>query len=82
MNSIFPYQTYLKITCISETIYDGKSYWRAGFHTGFFDWGGTVFSHASTKHVNVGGLGASPLGNVFKFSFCEANPNLSLMIGK
>ena len=30
------------------------------FHAGFFALGGKVVSHASTKHVNVGGLRASP----------------------
>ena len=29
----------------------------SGFHTGFFAWGGKVFSHASMKHENVGRSG-------------------------
>ena len=35
--------------------------------------GGNVFSHASTKHVNVGGLGASPQDFFFKLSFSEVD---------
>ena len=37
----------------------------SGFHTGFFAWGGNVFSHASMKHihVHVGGSGGIPPGN-------------------
>ena len=37
-----------------------------GFIQDFLLEGGNVFSHASTKHVNVGGSGASPPGNLFK----------------
>ena len=47
-----------------------------GFHTGFFAWGGgNVFSHASTKHVNVGGSGGipPPQENIFKLSFSEVD---------
>ena len=33
----------------------------AGFHTGFFAWRGEErFSHASTKHVNIGGSEGIP----------------------
>ena len=31
--------------------------------------GENVFSHASTKDVNVGDLGASPWGNVSRFTY-------------
>ena len=36
--------------------------------------GGNVFSHASTKHANVGGSGGiPPQENVFKLSFSEVD---------
>ena len=41
----------------------------AGFHTRFVylvEGGGEVFSHASMKHVNVGGSGGIPPGKVFE----------------
>ena len=37
-----------------------------GYIHDFFAWGGNVFSHASTKHVNAGGSGVIPQENVFE----------------
>ena len=48
-----------------------------GFHT---DWGGgNIFSHASTKHVNVGESGGFPVGKCFKFSLSEVDFSEILM---
>ena len=49
-------------------------YSQQGFIQDFLLGGGNVFSHASTKHINVGGSGGIPLQErFFKLSFSEVD---------
>ena len=62
---IINYQSMMQLRNYDTRLFTWNYICIAGFHTGFFAWGGNVFSHASTKHVNVGGSGGIPPKKIF-----------------